>query len=241
MKFAEPKNLEWTDELVSRFWAYHARTPEVYFTQKLGDRIVLRLRKYFRAKENILDYGCGVGSLLHHLLQFDCRVTGVDFSKESVAQTAKLLGGRQNFMGAFTIKEIVRRKSQFDAIFMIEVIEHLNDHYLSETIENIGKLLAPGGVLMITTPNDEDLESNTVYCPSCNSRFHNTQHMRTWNAESLSQFVQRSGLSVVTTFTTDFTLSFRRKPLWFVFNELLYGLRRRKRPHLVCVAERAMP
>jgi len=145
----------------------------------------------------VLDYGCGPGYLLGPLVAAGCEVWGGDFSADVVGGAWRDLNDQPNFHGVSTIAELIGRE-QFDVVTVLEVIEHLDDTALNETLDNIGKLLRSGGHLIVTTPNDERLEEGTVYSPIANVTFHRWQHMRSWSAESLGALLRDRGLSVET-------------------------------------------
>ena len=50
-------------------------------------------------------------------------------------------------------------------------------------------LLKPGGTIVITTPNDEDLEKTHVHCADCGATFHHMQHIRSWNVNNLGKLM----------------------------------------------------
>ncbi|HJW27347.1 MAG TPA: hypothetical protein VJ576_20820 [Rhodocyclaceae bacterium] len=52
---------------------------------------------------------------------------------------------------------------------MVEVIEHVLDSEMDDIIERIESAVRRGGVLITTTPNREDLDLNSAYCPACGS------------------------------------------------------------------------
>jgi 2-polyprenyl-3-methyl-5-hydroxy-6-metoxy-1,4-benzoquinol methylase len=87
----------------------------------------------------------------------------------------------------------------------VEVIEHLSDEQLEGTLDIIKRLLAPGGVIVFTTPNDEDLGASRLYCPECDHVFHRWQHIRSWSAESITAFLTAQGFRDVKAWTTDFS------------------------------------
>lgn len=226
--------LEWTDEKISNFWNYWSQYPEQYFTYQFGSQIAQRLTPYLRDKKEILDYGCGSGYLIEPLLSFGVRVTGLDFSPKSVETVNKRFKGKPNFSGAFLHTDIPKHQAQFDVIVMIEVIEHLNDHYLQETVKNLKALLKPGGIAIVTTPNDENLSENMVYCPESQKAFHRWQHVRSWSEETLSDFLTQSGFKIEECFTTDFSVSFSRNK-FASFKYLAKKALNKKLPHLVCI------
>jgi hypothetical protein len=56
-------------------------------------------------------------------------------------------------------------------------------------IQQVGEMLGPKGRLFITTPNDEDLDKDQIYCPQCDFIHHRWQHVRKWNSYSLRKFL----------------------------------------------------
>ncbi len=231
------KPLEWTDELVGRFWRWQSHFPENYFTRQFGGGIVRRLRPLLAGRRRVLDYGCGIGYLVAPLAALGCEVTATDYSEAAVAATNARNAGIANFAGASTPQALIAAGNRFDAIVSIEVIEHLSEQHLAAFFAAFGKLLAPGGIAIITTPNEENLRASETYCPCCEHVFHRWQHLRSWSARSLGETVAANGLVVTRCFTTDFA----RRPLRDLFGSakrLVKRLIGRKLhdPHLVCIA-----
>ena len=226
------QTIEWTEENVKNFWNFYAQFPEMYFTYQYGEKIVSRLSKYLRGKSNVLDYGCGTGYLIAHLLNSTLEVTGVDFSEDSIEVVNNKFKSKNNFKGAFQPGDIVQNenlKNKFEIITLIEVIEHLDDYYLEETIANLKKLVSQNGIVIFTTPNDENLQDSLVYCPESKKVFHRWQHVRSWSATSLEDYLSGSGFKTIAIFTTDFS---REKNLSSFFQSIFV---KKKYPHLVFV------
>ena len=108
------------------------------------------------------------------------------------------------FEGISTIDDLLSREDAFDAVFLLEVVEHLDDHWLGKTLDRAHRLLKPGGVLIVTTPNDERLSDGTVYCPVSNVVFHRWQHMRSWTSAGLESALRSHGFHDVTVRTCNF-------------------------------------
>ncbi|MDQ3979810.1 MAG: class I SAM-dependent methyltransferase, partial [Actinomycetota bacterium] len=60
------------------------------------------------------------------------------------------------------------------------------------------RILRPGGALIVTTPNDEQLAQAESICPDCGCIFHPVQHVRSWDKDSLSRKMREFGFSTVT-------------------------------------------
>lgn len=231
------KDLVWDDDTIARFWRWQARYPEQYFTYLLGDRIAHRLRRYLARGHRVLDYGCGMGFLSRHLAAFGAEVWAADVSPEAVQAANARNRGVAGFHGARTLDETSAAGERFDRILSVEVIEHLDDENLAGFFARLRDLIAPDGIVVITTPNEEDLRASQVFCPHCSHVFHRWQHLRSFSPESLSETVTGSGFDVVDVFTTDFA---RRgipgavQALKAIVKQWLG--RTFYAPHLVCVA-----
>lgn len=118
-----------------------------------------RLRKAFRliAEEppgRLLDLGCGAGEFSARLAALGWRVCGLELVEAQAARARAL--GIQVVAGEVS-GGLPYRAKEFDLVFAGELIEHLidTDGFLTE----IHRVLRPGGVLVLTTPNLASLEN----------------------------------------------------------------------------------
>src|SRR5207302_11461340 len=49
--------------------------------------------------------------------------------------------------------------------------------------------LRPGGYLILTTPNNENLEASACICPECGCIFNRWQHVRSWTRGTLTRYL----------------------------------------------------
>lgn len=233
-----PRHLVWTADLVRKFWDYQSGRPEDYFTYQMGSTIASRLQPFLNRRSRVLDFGCGAGYLIGHLLNHAGDVAALDFSPESVAAVNQQFGGRDRFAGAFLPDAAELQGATFDAVFCVEVVEHLYDDQLHETLARVRELLSPDGVAIFTTPNREDLAASEVYCPVSDVVFHRWQHVRSWDRESLSNTLRTAGFRVRAAFETDFSADVSRNKRHYLRFVTKRALRRTaSMPHLVAVAE----
>lgn len=59
------------------------------------------------------------------------------------------------------------------------------------------RLIAPGGFIAITTPNNEDLNESTLLCPDCGCVFHRWQHVRSWTPKSLLSAMENNAFNTL--------------------------------------------
>lgn len=232
--------MEWTPERISRFWDWQSQYPEVYFTYQFGPAIVASLRKYLDGRHSILDYGCGVGYLMPHLCAIAPEVYGADPSAESIARTNERLAATQSFKGAYLIDDLRTQGKVFDAVLSVEVVEHLEDDTLTEALADVRSLLAPDGVAIFSTPNDEDLSKNMIICPPTGELFHRWQHVRSWNRDTLPARLRGAGFQVIEVLETNMAI-----PKIDSIASLIKSMIKRiafgapPKPHLVCIVKRA--
>jgi 2-polyprenyl-3-methyl-5-hydroxy-6-metoxy-1,4-benzoquinol methylase len=229
-----PEKMTWTPERIARFWDYVSTSPELYFTHQFGAQIVATLKGLTHGKE-ILDYGCGAGHLISHLIKAGFYVRGADYSEASVKSVADRYAGTSGFLGTSHVDDLLKCGNQFDTIISAEVIEHLEDDSLSNTLDTYKSLLRPGGILLVTTPNDEDMGVSTVLCPCCNHTFHRWQHVRSWNKDTLAQYFMTAGFKPTRIFATNFALPSALQFLQQIknFSRIIRSKKPRTLPHLV--------
>lgn len=107
----------------------------------------LRLIERERAPGRLLDVGCGPGTFLAVARERGWTALGMDINAASVARCREQ--GLDALAGPFPHAELAGRT--FDAIVLNDVIEHLPEPRAA--LAQIHGMLAPGGVLFISTPD----------------------------------------------------------------------------------------
>lgn len=198
--------LIWNAELIKRFWSYQAQFPESFFSHQAGSALLKVVHPHLIKDSQILDYGCGGGSLIAKLLEKGYQVAGTDFAPAIIDGVGRKFKDHVGFLGVFNIEKLIAEKRRFNIIFVTEIIEHLGDPELDDLFMNLCQLLYSDGKLIITTPNEENLAASYVFCPNCEHYFHRMQHLRSWSRITLSQFLSKHGYTAVQMTTTDLWL-----------------------------------
>lgn len=199
----------WGKTETHRLWDWISSREQMhhtYFTYSSGHGILGFLECAGLLRGRVLDYGCGPGFLTELLADAGMETHAADYSPKSVAHIEKKMAGRHNWKGAKLIENdrAPYLDDSFDLITCIETIEHVPDKALIPLISEMRRLLRPGGMLLITTPNAENLEENLNYCPFCDTEFHRWQHLQSFSVDDIEQLITASGMSSILIQAMDF-------------------------------------
>ena len=165
-------------ELMNRNIRAHKNLTRLDFPHTTINSIVLdKVRLWFQQKSvnkvtnfRLLDVGCGTGYFLSRALKQGWEAWGVDPYPRGAAIRLPLK--KRVITG--TIDCLV--SSRFDCVTAVEVLEHVNDYL--RLVNSTMKVLRPGGLLVITVPNDWQFRAalgpnGSVEPPSCSVMFIN--------------------------------------------------------------------
>ena len=240
---AQRHDVVWTPQKAEQFWNYFSSDPkfsEQYFSNHSGALLLEYLSTLVKFEGRVLDYGCGLGYLVGHLLNRGTACEALDFSERSIKLVLQKFERHPLFRGATvanTVPTPLPDKS-IDVLVSVEMVEHLFDEHLAPTFKEFHRLVRPGGTLIVTTPHDEDLAASRVLCPDCGACFHQYQHLRSWTADSLRQALESNGFETVTCHAT----LIAPKPKAHRLREFLRQLRKipaPHQPHLIYIGRRS--
>lgn len=159
------------------------------------DRLLEICAKYGISTEALLEVGAGFGTFGSELMARSVfeRVVGVE-PTPGLAETCRQRGIEvlEKPVEHITVDEA----GQFDVIVSFEVIEHLFSP--KEFVGHMHRLLRPGGLMMLTCPNGQGFDIETLG-PLSGSVDH--EHLNYFNPSSLSEMLTRAGMEVLESFT----------------------------------------
>ena len=111
-----------------------------------------RVGREIAGYRRVLDVGCGPGTLAGNLAAGH-DWTGTDLSTRQIEYARSTYGATGARFYRATPATVPANEGPFDAVTMVELIEHLEPDAVDETISEALERLRPGGKLVITTPN----------------------------------------------------------------------------------------
>lgn len=187
-----------------------SRLAEIYppnyysFSPQAGTGLVQRVKRWLDARQfravlrrlraptiDVLDVGGGSGWLLDLIRQIDPRVrhTQVVDLDENAAQAARAKGH------AFACERIEEFSDarRYDLVLLMNLIEHVDSP--RRVLANVARLLAPGGLVMIKTPNVDSLDAR-LFRGSYWAGLHVPRHWVLFTRESFEHALVGSGLRI---------------------------------------------
>jgi 2-polyprenyl-3-methyl-5-hydroxy-6-metoxy-1,4-benzoquinol methylase len=137
----------------------------------------------------LLDYGCGVGSLVRVAAEFGAWPTGIESDAQARSIAATVTG-----MPVYTSLEQLSgadRSRPFDVIVLWTVLEHLRRPW--EDLAGLRSLLSPEGWLLISTINIRCLRARIQRHRWV--QYSNPTHFYYFSPRSLAGVIQKAGFS----------------------------------------------
>jgi 2-polyprenyl-3-methyl-5-hydroxy-6-metoxy-1,4-benzoquinol methylase len=134
--------------------------------------------------KTVLEVGCGDGWICGQMVECGLDVVGVDWSKNAILYASTFVSGAQFFTGDVRDQEFLNRfPDKFDALALIEVLEHIPPNDCISAMTNIATPLKSGGTFVLTTP-------------SVNLQNTSTLHYQHFTEELLRHIAKEAGLAV---------------------------------------------
>ena len=159
-------------------------------------RIDVLIDEFFEGHEvrgkRAIDVGCGLGFFSRRLREFGADVVACDIGPSLVEHAAKFAGCKGvradclHLAGEFG-------ESQFDLVVSSECIEHTPDP--AEAVRQMIKVLRPGGLLAISTPNIVWLPITLLATRLRLRPFNGLENFSSWNG--LRRTLEQNGVHVL--------------------------------------------
>ena len=193
----------WDPTVTINVWNQYHNQLDIYFDV---------VKRYASGRAAILDVGCAQATLAMLLAESGHRVCAVDLRSSFLDYASRrYTKGDIRFLVGSALD--LQLDESFDIIFANQIIEHLV--YPERLIGNLKRMLKPGGLLVITTPNWYYLINNLpafteLGDPSQHEHRQFTAdsdgHFFAYKAEELTHFMRMNGLE-------DIQISFFESPI----------------------------
>jgi 2-polyprenyl-3-methyl-5-hydroxy-6-metoxy-1,4-benzoquinol methylase len=136
----------------------------------------------------VLDIGCGFGQSLGYYEARGCDAYGVEVD-ENIRRVAEKFGFKVD-VGVFNPD--IYEPAFFDYVTMAQVIEHVADPVA--TLKGLAKVLKPGGVAVLSTPNSNGWGAKVFKTRWIN--WHAPYHLQHFSVRSMRAAAEKAGLVV---------------------------------------------
>ncbi len=149
------------------------------------DRIKITADFLKTSGNKILDLGIGYGFIEEILSSKKIDFYGVDISPEAI----RIL--KKRFKGHFSVGSIYKYKytrNKFDAVVLLEVLEHVPPKKTFLILKNIHKVLKKNGIFIVSVPMNEELEKMKI---------NKNGHVRTYTKNIIFAELKLAGFNVI--------------------------------------------
>jgi 2-polyprenyl-3-methyl-5-hydroxy-6-metoxy-1,4-benzoquinol methylase len=110
-----------------------------------------RIARELEGVHRVLDVGCGPGTLAGNTPGHEW--VGTDISPQQIEYARAAYGDQGIRFYERNLRDLPDSERDFDAVTMVELIEHLDPLLLANTLDDALARVRPGGKVVLTTPN----------------------------------------------------------------------------------------
>lgn len=189
-------------------------------------RLRFLVRQLSPADRRVLNIGVGNGRL-EEMIRARSKhdIHSLDPSEVAIERLRAEVGMDSDHAKVGYSQAIPFQDNSFDVVIMSEVVEHLEDAVIAETLREISRVLKPNGRYLGTVPADEKLEKSQIMCPKCGEIFHKVGHVQSFSKKRLSNLLRHDFRHVVVRYAylADWhVLNWKGRIMWLTKKSLLY-------------------
>jgi ubiquinone/menaquinone biosynthesis C-methylase UbiE len=177
-------------ELFSQFRDHQVFQIDDAEDRRLGRKNAAIIAPLTRPGDKVLEVGCGRGHVLKAIQEAGCQVFGIDPSVDMV----ELARGHGVSADVGTAEALGFTSNTFDLVFSQQVLEHIHPDDVPEHLGEAYRVLKPGGLLVVETPNrrtgPQDISRGF-------SRVAEGLHLKEWSFGELAAAMRAAGFTAV--------------------------------------------
>jgi len=166
-----------------KIWDYYQNVAKDGFSSNTGrlDYITTLIKR----GESVLTIGAGDLYLEAMLVAKGVHLSVLDPSANTInAARADLELSHANAKVGYS-QNIPYNDGSFDVVIMSEVLEHLDNDVLRDTVTEVFRVLKNRGRFIGTVPYRENLKNSELMCPNCGNVFHKVGHLQSFTEQRL--------------------------------------------------------
>jgi len=174
----------------AEFFDYFAKPEDsasLHENRRLHETI---LRELPADGSTILDVGCGGAWFAGEALPLGHTIVSFDVAHTNTTKALKKYPHDRHFAVTGDVNALPFRNEVFDVVVSAEVIEHVPD--LKSYLDNILRVLKPGGRAIISTPYDEKIQHSL--CIHCNQSTPLHAHLRSFRENTLDKYLENHAM-----------------------------------------------
>jgi SAM-dependent methyltransferase len=180
-------------EDTAHLYGYYDYLSERFTKQSSYQDIVQGLKQmlpdFAHGRARLLDVGCGMGYLMDVAHDEGFQVTGVEFNPFAAERL------KSKYAFPVHVGDVLDFHGEpFDVVTLMDVVEHFLDPF--QSMEHIGGLVRPGGLLTLTT-----MDSDSVVSRMLGTRLEDfrrvREHLLFFTRKSIRALLERYGFEVV--------------------------------------------
>lgn len=172
----------------------------------------LRKRVVHNIKDKkILDIGISDGYLMRRISDMGFNTYGIDIAFSMIRLAKQSYPDNENIVhltqGSVTNLPFI--DNCFSMVMACEILEHLDEDSLLRALEELYRVLIPGGYIFATTPYNEQISNTYIKCPDCGFIFPPSGHYSSFDENKWQYYIIKTGFSKINfknIYGTDFRL-----------------------------------
>jgi SAM-dependent methyltransferase len=182
-----------TEEALGRIFARTLDKQVIGFEMEsqrwISARMIEKVLPY-QSSGKWLDIGVGNGSLLYTAEEYGFSVVGIDLRKSTVEGLQ-----RQGYEAYCQDFQELEMDASFNVISMADVLEHMP--YPRQALQHVHRLLADGGVVLISMPNSENAVWRLLDEQNSNPYWGELEHYHSFSRSRLCSLLTETGFETL--------------------------------------------
>jgi SAM-dependent methyltransferase len=169
-----------------RIWDHYQNAGQASFSASLPR--LSYLAQQIAPGSRVLNIGIGAGQFEQAAAPRGFELYQLDPNEKAIATARQRANDTDKYRTGYS-QAMPFEDHQFDAIVASELLEHLPDAVLNQTLVEVARVLRVGGVFVGTVPARENLIENAMFCPHCQQTFHRWGHEQSFTVKRMSELL----------------------------------------------------